>query len=159
VRRALAVLVAALVAAPAAAAALAVSTPSTASFSITLDGTDQAPTFAIPMTVSGATTTGWNLQATATQFTSGANTFPATATTFTAGADDASCSGGGCSNPTNSVTWPVTLSATAVKVYNAAVNTGKGGNVVTGTFAVAVPASVFSGTYTSTVTITIASGP
>jgi ABC-type transport system substrate-binding protein len=160
VRRALLVVVAALVAAPAAAAALGVTTPATASFAITLDGTDQTATFTLPMSVSGATNTGWNLTASATQFSAGGgNVFPATATSVTTVSDDASCTGGGCSNPTNSVTWPITLGTTAQKIYNAALNTGKGSNVETATLAVAVPANVFSGSYTSTVTITIASGP
>jgi hypothetical protein len=46
-----------------------------------------------------------------------------------------------------------------VKVFNAAANTGAGPTLVTLTSQIAVPANSYKGTYTSTWTITIASGP
>src|ERR1041384_4682508 len=38
----------------------------------------------------------------------------------------ANCTGNGCVNPTNTVTWPVVLSTTAQKIFNAQAGTGKG---------------------------------
>ena len=59
----------------------------------------------------------------ATTLTSTGKTLPAmTVTTVTRGKlhrASAAC------NPTNSITWPVTLSTTAQKIYNAAANTGR----------------------------------
>jgi hypothetical protein len=68
------------------------------------------------------------------------------------------------SAPTNSITYPVTLPAgttapTPVKLYNAAPNSGGGSNTATMTFGVSVPANIHSGTYTSTWSISIVSGP
>jgi hypothetical protein len=66
--------------------------------------------------------------------------------------------------PTNSVAYPVTLPAgatapAAAKLYDAAANTGAGPTNVTLTFQLAVPANAYNGSYTSTWTFTIASGP
>jgi hypothetical protein len=66
--------------------------------------------------------------------------------------------------PTNSVAYPLTIPAaatapTAVKVYNAAADTGAGPVTVTPTISMAVPSSAASGGYTSTWTFTEASGP
>jgi hypothetical protein len=64
------------------------------------------------------------------------------------------CTGGGCSQPTNSIGWPVILNATDQKIFNAAVNTGAKGNMdLTATFLVTYPAGVPAGTYSATVTI------
>jgi hypothetical protein len=48
---------------------------------------------------------------------------------------------------------------TAAKLYNAALNTGGGPATVTLTFQLTVPANAYSGSYSSTWTFTIASGP
>jgi hypothetical protein len=144
-------------------AAPTVTTPATASFSVTLNGVDRTGTYTVAMTLAntgGTAGSGWNITAAASQFTTGGGkTLPATATQVTGVADDASCAGGGCNNPTNAVTWPVTLGAAAVKIYNAAAGTGKGTNVETGTFTVDVPSNAFAGTYTSTLTVSTVSGP
>ena len=47
----------------------------------------------------------------------------------------------------------------AVKLFNAAANTGMGGFTVTPTVQVAIPANTYAGTYTSTVTVAVVSGP
>jgi hypothetical protein len=72
--------------------------------------------------------------------------------------------GGNCVVPSNSIGYPVTLPAaasapTAVKLYNAAVNTGEGPTNVTLTFNLAVPANAYIGPYTSTWTFASVSGP
>jgi hypothetical protein len=66
--------------------------------------------------------------------------------------------------PANTVTYPVSLPAattapTATKLYNAAPHTGLGPANVMLTFQVTAPANIFIGTYTSTWTISIVSGP
>jgi hypothetical protein len=48
---------------------------------------------------------------------------------------------------------------TAVKLFNAAANTGMGAFTVTPTISVAIPANSYAGTYTSTVTVAVVSGP
>ena len=61
-------------------------------------------------------------------------------------------------------TSPVTVvvkgdKAQATKVYNAAANTGMGNFTVTPTVSVSVPANAFAGSYSSTLTIALVSGP
>lgn len=65
---------------------------------------------------------------------------------------------------TNAITYPVAVPAAAVapaavKFFNAAANTGMGRFTLTPTVGVFVPQSSFAGTYTSTLTIAIVSGP
>ena len=48
---------------------------------------------------------------------------------------------------------------TAVKFFNAAANTGLGSFTVTPTVGVFVPSSTFAGSYSSTLTVSIVSGP
>lgn len=145
---------------------LTVTSPSTVTFSaVTLNGRDQTTTGSAALSPSdmSGNASGWNVQATSTTFTNAAGkTLPTTATTVT-GATAAAATGN-CDLPTNAVSYPVTLPAaatapTAVKVYNAAVNTGGGPSTVTLSFQLAIPASARSGSYTSTWTFTIASGP
>ena len=77
----------------------------------------------------------------------------------------ATCAGGTtCTNPTNSIGYPLAVPAassppTAVKLFNAAANTGMGSFTVTPTVQVAIPANTYAGTYTSTVTVAVVSGP
>jgi len=139
--------------------------PSVAFPAATLNGLDQTLTASAAVTPSdmSGSAAGWNVTATSTTFTNGAGkTLPATATTVT-GAAPASAPGT-CDLPTNSITYPVTLPAAAtapaaVKVYNAAANTGGGPLTLTLSFQLAVPASAYSGSYSSTWTFSIASGP
>jgi hypothetical protein len=46
-----------------------------------------------------------------------------------------------------------------VTFYNAAANTGMGDFTVTPTVEVSVPANAYAGTYTSTLTLAVVSGP
>src|SRR5579871_770256 len=105
---------------------------------------------------------GWNITLTSTQFTVSGHTIPTTATSLTSVQDTADA--GTCVSPTTSVTYPITVPAgagppTAVEIYNAALNTGEGDSQLTLNFSMAVPASAYAGSYTSTWTFTIATGP
>jgi hypothetical protein len=149
-------------------ATLSATTTAAPSFSASLNSGDQAKTFTVPLTVSDTRTgasagLGWNTTSTSTQFTTGAKTLPATASTITA-VSSACANGGLCTNPTSSIAYPLVVPAgsvppTAVKFYSAAAATGKGVFTVTPTVSVAVPQNSFTGTYTSTLTIAIVSGP
>ncbi len=126
---------------------------------VTLNGDDQTKTFTMQYTVAytgPANTLGWNVQASSTTLTSAGKTLPAMKVT---GVTNANCTGAGCVNPTNSITWPVTLSTTATKIFNAAANTGKGTVVLTATYQVSYPANALPGTYSATVTLAGATGP
>jgi len=133
--------------------------------SATLTGVDQTEAATVSLTPSDLTASGagWNIQATSTTFTNASGrTLPTTATRFTAGI--ATTTAGNCSLPTNAITYPLTLPAgttapAAVKVFDATAATGAGPSTLALTAAIAVPASAYVGTYTSTWTFTIASGP
>jgi hypothetical protein len=145
--------------------ALTLPAPSAVSFpSVTLTGLDQTKTAASQLNPNDATGSGsgWNIQGTSTTFTSAGSSLPTTATRLTSASVTAGS--GTCSLPTNSVSYPITLPAAttappAVKLYNAAANTGGGSLILTLNFALTVPANARSGTYSSTWTFSIASGP
>ena len=144
---------------------LSESTTSTPSVSVTLNGTNQVPTYTMDIATNDQTGSGsgWNLTITSTRFeTAGGKFFANTASQVT-GVTSA-CAGGTCTNPTNSVTYPLTLPAdttapTAVKLFNAAAATGLGDFTVTPTVGVSIPANAYAGTYTSTITLAVASAP
>jgi WxL domain surface cell wall-binding len=151
-----------------AAGTLSESTSATPSFSVTLDGTDQTASYTLPITLtdSRGSGAGWNLTITSTQFSTGGgtpNTLPTGASTITA--VSSSCKAGStCTNPTNSVSYALGLPAgstppTAAKFFNAALNTGLGKFTVTPTVQVSVAGNAIAGTYTSTVTLAVVSGP
>ena len=147
---------------------LTLSTSATPSVSVTLGGTDQTPSYTLPMTVNDYTGSGngWNTTITSTQFTTGGGS-PHTLSTSasTATGVSSSCNGGAtCTAPSNSITYPLAVPAgsgppTAVKLFNAAANSGMGGFTVTPNVQVAIPANTYAGTYTSTVTVAVVSGP
>jgi len=153
----LVLLVLALVIVPVASATFSITVTSTSPITapgVTLNGVDQSTTF--PMTISvqdtnPSTGNGWNVTASAAAPAFGSFTLPALVVTdVTAG----TCSGGGCSQPTNSIGWPITLNGTSQKIFDAAVGTGaKGTTPLTATFQVTYPASAVAGTYTTVVTI------
>jgi hypothetical protein len=148
---------------------LTITVPATVTFpGLTLNGSDQTTSTMIQLTADDETSVlgsspGWNITATSTTLTNAnSQTLSTTATKITAAS--ATAGPGNCRLPTNSVSYPITLPAaatppTAVKVFNAAANTGAGPTLVTLTSQIAVPANSYKGTYTSTWTITIASGP
>jgi hypothetical protein len=142
------------------------SAPPNVSFSATLNGLDQTSSANEAVDVSDATGsgTGWNLTATSTTFTTGTKSLSTSATTLTGAPTDACDTGATCSLATNSISYPYALPAgttapTATKVYDAAANTGMGNQTVTPVWKLSVPANTFAGTYTSTWTISLVSGP
>jgi hypothetical protein len=167
--------------------ALTLTSPTSLGWSTTLDGLNQSLVDTTAgdqqYTVNDATGTGagWHVTTAATTFTNGSHTFPDTGTFVTDGsvssitdtsAPSATCSGSGsCSLPTNTTTYPVAIttaasSPTPVVIYDTAVATGLGEIVIGGSSAahpvgwwVNVPASASAGSYTSTITMEIISGP
>jgi PKD repeat protein len=142
-----------------------VSTPGSTSFTGTLGGRDQTVTGGLALDVAAGLSTGWNLSATSTTFSTGGGTprtLPTSATTLRS-APTVACDTT-CTLASNSVAYPWTLPAgatapTATKLYSAAAGSGIGNQTVTPTFSVALPANTYAGSYSSTWTFTLASGP
>ena len=141
-----------------------VTTPGNISLTDTLNGKDQTATQTQALDVGdGSLTAGWNISLTSTTFSSGLSTLSTSATTVASAPTD-TCDSSCTSLATNSITYPYTVPAgstapAATKLYNAAANTGVGNQTVTPTFRVAIPSNSYAGTYTSTWTYTLASGP
>ena len=148
------------------AGSLSLSHGATATLSDTLDGSDQTVNYTLPLTMndlrgSGA---GWNLTMTSTTFNDGSGHTLATTASSIASAAIACTVGGTCTNPTNSIGYPLTVPAaatapTAVKVFNAAANTGMGRFTVTPSINVSIPGNSYAGSYSSTLTIAAVTGP
>lgn len=145
---------------------LSMSTSATPSGSVTLNGTDQNTSFGIPLSVTDATGSGsgWNVTITSTQFSAGGGKTLSTSASTITGVTSSCNASVTCTSPTNAITYPLAVPAgsgppTAVKLFNAAAATGMGGFLVTPTMQVAVPANTLAGSYTSTVTVAIVSGP
>lgn len=146
---------------------LSLSTSAAPAFSDNLDLGDQTQTYTVPSTVQDTrgNGSGWNLTITSTQFTTGGatpNTLATSASSLTG--VTSLCTSGTCTNPTNAITYPVSVPAaatppTAVKFFNAAATTGMGKFTITPTVGVFVPQNSFAGTYNSTLTLSIVSGP
>jgi hypothetical protein len=144
---------------------VSLSAVTTASFSDTLDGTDQTVTYQLPLTVVDARGTGggWNLTVTSTQFTTGTRTLATNASSMTI--VSSTCNAGStCTNPTNAIGLPIAVPAgvtapTAVKFFNSAATTGMGSFTVTPTVSVTIPGNAYAGSYASTVTVAVAAGP
>jgi hypothetical protein len=146
---------------------LSAATSATPSFSANLDNGDSTQNYTIPLTVQDTRGTGggWNITLTSTTFSTGGGspeTLSTTASSLT-GVTSA-CSTGTCTNPSNGQTYPITVPAaatapTAVKFFNTTTNNGMGRFTITPTIGVTVPQNAFAGTYTSTVTVSVVSGP
>lgn len=133
---------------------------------IALNGTDQTSSQPQTLDLSDArgTGAGWNITATSTAFNNGTVSLPNGSTTITGPPTVACDSGVACVTPTSSITYPYTLPAAgtapgATKLYNAATSTGTGALTVTPTWRLLVPATAAVGTYTSTWTLSLVSGP
>jgi photosystem II stability/assembly factor-like uncharacterized protein len=105
---------------------------------------------------------GWAITATSTQFVNGSRRLPATATTITGVSMVAGA--GSCAPARSGLSYPITLPAAstapaAVRIATALSNTGVGPTTVTPTFALAVPANGYAGSYASTWTLSVTSGP
>ena len=141
-------------------AGVSLNLPSNPSISSTLDGTDQTASYSpvLGLVDARGTGAGWNLTISATNFSdgSGHTLAPGTVT----GAAQACHSGSSCTAATSSgITYPLTITGTAAKFFNAALNTGLGKVDVTPTIQVSIPGNAYAGTYTSTVTLAAATGP
>jgi hypothetical protein len=143
-----------------------VSAPAITPLNVSLTGKDLTPTATQTFDVGDATGSGngWNITATSTVFTTGSHSLSASAVTVQAVPTVACDSGASCTLATNSVSYPYTLPAgatapTATKIFSAAANTGLGNQTVSVVFQVALPANTFAGTYNSTWTLTLVSGP
>ena len=145
---------------------LSVEAPSSVSFpSVSLNAYTKSTTTTITVTPDDETGSGngWQLDATSTTLRTGTYTLPTTATTITSPVSQSAATGN-CSLPTNTVTYPVTLPAgasppTAAAVYSANTGTGNGPTNVTLTASTSVPGNAHAGSYSSTWTLTMASGP
>jgi len=122
---------------------------------------------------------GWRVTVSATQFTTGTVTLSNTGTFSTNGssssitattAPSATCyTGSTCTLPTNTTTYPVAIttaasSPTAYTIYDTSATTGRGSITIGGTpnpvgWWLSIPSNTASGTYTSTVTLELISGP
>jgi hypothetical protein len=140
------------------------------SFGVTLNGADQSVNYTLPMIVvdSRGGTLGWNLTVTSTTFTDGSagtgHSFGANASTITLVTP--SCgTNSTCLLPANNIANTNLglpgASGAPVKYFNAstAAGAGRGTIDVDATVAVAIPANVFAGSFTSTVTVAISTGP
>jgi hypothetical protein len=141
------------------AAGLSLNLPANPSISDTLDGTDQTVSYApvLGLVDARGTGAGWNLTMSATTFSDGAGHTLQPGTV--ASVAQACHTGSSCTAATNGIAVPITLSTTAAKFFNAALNTGLGKVDVTPTVNVAIPGNAYAGTYTSTVTVAAVSGP
>ena len=141
-------------------AGIALNNAATASITNTLTGADQTATYAPLLGVVDArgTGAGWNLQISATTFLDGSG--HTLAPGQVASASQACTSGSSCTLATSSgITYPLTITTTAAKFFNAALNTGLGKIDVTPTINVTIPGNAYAGTYTSTVTLATVTGP
>jgi hypothetical protein len=143
---------AALVTATGAAAAIGL-TVGNFTFAPTITGADQTVPFSFSMSATG-TNGAFNITMGVTAFTAGSYSlgFP-TLTNVSTG----TCTGGGCQNAVNTVTYPIALDASTKKIYSTA--TGKGTIPLSADLTLAVPGNAYAGSYTSTFTLTIANGP
>jgi hypothetical protein len=164
---------------------LTVTAPGSLTWGITLDGRNQSIADAVSgdqqLTVSDQTDTGdgWDITISATTFTNGTHTLPNTGTfvltggvsSITANAAPSLACMTSCVPPDDAVSYPVAVTTAAssplpASAYAASADSGLGTVILGGDSAadpvgwwVNVPANAWKGAYTSTVTVTIASGP
>jgi hypothetical protein len=133
---------------------------STASFGVTLDGTDRTASYTLPLFVQDTSpdpAVGYHVNVRASSFTDGAGhtLAPGSVTSVAIG----TCFGTCGAAPVNSIAWPIPIGSTDITFFNAANGTGVGTWTVTPTIVVPVPANARAGTYTTTITTTLVSGP
>jgi hypothetical protein len=146
---------------------LSATTSTTPSFTANLDSGDSTQTYTVPVALQDTrgTGAGWNLTVTSTTFSTGGGS-PKTLSTSASSLTGvtSSCASGTCTNPSNAQTYPIAVPAggtapTAVKFFNTTANNGMGIFTITPTIAVTVPQNAYAGTYSSTVTLSVVSGP
>jgi hypothetical protein len=141
-------------------AGISLNLPANPTITSTLDGTDQTASYAPLLSVIDARGggAGWNIQISATAFTDGASHTLAQGTV--ASVAQACTVGSTCTLATSSgISYPLTISTTPGRLFNAALNSGLGKLNVTPTINVAIPGNAYAGSYTSTVTLAATSGP
>ena len=145
---------------------LSMTAPTTVAFSSTLNGTDQTAISPQAFDVLDQTgsAAGWNLTATSTTFTSGANTLSTAATTLPLAPSPSCDASVTCTTAVTNVSYPYTLPAgptapTATKMYNATASTGLGNQTAAASLNLAIPGTTKAGAYTSTWTYSLVSGP
>jgi len=142
-----------------------VSTPASFSFtSVTLNGTNQGTTASVPLDIGDATGSGngWNVTLSATTFTNTAgDTLADSAFQVLSGSPPtvACDTSSTCNLATLGSLYPYTLSGTGTKLLSSAANTGMGDQTVTIPWTATIPANAYAGTYASTWTFTLVSGP
>jgi hypothetical protein len=163
---------------------LTLASPSSLGWAAQENGTDQSSVDQVPadqaLTVndSSGTASGWNVTVSATTFGSGSHTLPDTGrlefngsiSSLTGATPSAACVGS-CVLPVDTTTYPVAIdtaasSPDAFTIYDASPGTGTGVVTLGGASAtdpigwwIQVPASAYAGSYTSTLTLTLVSGP
>jgi hypothetical protein len=163
---------------------LTLASPSSLAWAAEENGTDQSSVDEVPadqtLTVndSSGTGSGWNVTVSATTFSSGSHTLPDTgrlefngSTSSVIAATPSAACVGSCVLPVDTTTYPVSIdtaasSPDAFTIYDASAGTGTGVVTLGGPIAthpigwwIQVPGSAYAGSYTSTLTLTLVSGP
>lgn len=138
-------------------------------FSGSIDAADTSGSYSLPFTVTdtrtGATAAlGWNLTITSTRFINAASKSLAANVSSLTGATLTCANGGICDTPPNSVTYPITIPAgltapAAVKMFSAPVADGEGYFTLALPVTIALPQNSYTGSFSSTVTLSVVSGP
>jgi hypothetical protein len=134
-----------------------VTTPAATVFSaVTLTGTAQNATASLPLHVSDLTgsNAGWHVTLAGANLVNGADSLVVTATPAAA-----ACESSGSCVATTTTGAPFAVTATATPLDGAAINTGEGTVKFTTALATTVPPLANTGTYSSTYTLTLVSGP
>ena len=163
---------------------LTLASPSSLAWAAEENGTNQSSVDEVPadqkLTVndSSGTTSGWDVTVSATTFSSGSQILPDTgrlaftgSTSSLTGATPSAACVGSCVLPVDTTDYPVAIdtaasSPDAFTIYDASAGTGTGVVALGGAGAthpigwwIQVPASAYAGSYTSTLTLTLVSGP
>lgn len=140
-----------------------VTAPTNITFStITLNGIDQTATATQVLDIGDATGfgNGWNVTLSATQFTNGTQTLPDNDFSALQPNTPVCDVGSTCTPATlSSALYTYSLSGSATELLSAAATTGLADQTVDIPWAADIPANTYSGTYTSTWTVTLVSGP
>ena len=132
------------------------------SVSATLDGTNQTIPYTLPVQVKDATGSGggWNLTISGTALSDGVAGQP-TLTQQVSAATSSCVSGNSCTNATSATppTYPVVISSTAQKFFSADANSGRGILNVSSTVQVVIPGDAYAGSYSTTLSLAVVSGP
>lgn len=157
--------------------------PGSLGWAATLNGSNQSAVDTGPadqqLTVDDTAGAGWHITVSATTFTSGTDTLPDTGTFVFTGSISAATAGSApssscltsCTLPSDTVTYPVAITTApsappATTIYDTPAGSGEGAIILGGHSAadpigwwINVPANALVGTYTSTVSLTLMSGP